>query len=171
MSYTLVRSRRRTLSLQVNQAGEVVARAPLFYPKFLIDSFVETKSRWISKRRAELSRPTAARTEYFSAEQLREFVHQQVAHFGPLMRLTPHSLRFTQVQSYWGTCSPAGVLSFNLALRFTPPEAVTYVVVHELAHLRYRGHGMRFWKLVNTTYPPASTMRSVLRKIGRLTTI
>lgn len=171
MNYTLVRSRRRTLSLQVNKTGEVVARAPRIYPKFLIDHFVASKTTWIAKRRAELARPVTPPTEHFSSEQLQDFIRQQVEHYGSLMDLTPGPLRFTQVQSYWGTCSPTGVLSFNLALRFTPPEAVTYVVVHELAHLRYRGHGLRFWKLVNSIYPPASAMRAALRKIAHFTTL
>lgn len=167
MSYTLVRARRRSLSLQVDKFGSVVVRAPRIYPKFLIDRFVASKTTWIAKRRAELARPVTPLTEHFSSEQLQDFIRQQVKHYGSLMELTPGSLRFTQVQSYWGTCSPTGVLSFNLALRFTPPEAVTYVVVHELAHLRYRGHGKRFWQLVNLTFPQSGKMRKFLRLIHR----
>ena len=168
MSYNLIRARRRTLSLQVNQVGEVVARAPLYYPKFLIDRFINEKSAWISKRRVELARPAPTPTEYLTIDQLQAFVHEQVAHYQEIMRLTPSSIRFTRVTSYWGTCSPTGILSFNLNLRFAPPEAVIYVVVHELAHLRYRGHGKRFWQLVNQTYPKAKNMRHLLRQHSRV---
>jgi len=30
-----------------------------------------------------------------------------------------------------------------------PTWVVDYVLVHELCHLRYAGHGPRFWALVN----------------------
>ncbi|MFH1244710.1 MAG: YgjP-like metallopeptidase domain-containing protein [bacterium] len=167
MNYTLIRARKRTLSLQVTRAGEVIARAPLYYPKFLIDRFVESKSRWITKRRAELMRPLTPPATHFTPNELQDFIRQQVSHYGAIMHLTPHSLRFTRVHSYWGTCSPTGVLSFNLALCTIPPEAVTYVVVHELAHLRWKGHGHSFWKMVTQYYPHTQEMRKLLRSLPR----
>lgn len=166
MNYTLIRVRKRSLSLQVNAEGEVVARAPLYYPKFLIDRFVESKSRWVAKRRSALETPKPPSTAHFAPAQLEQFIQQAVAKYASLMRLTPKNIRFTQVHSYWGTCSPSGVLSFNRSLRYGSPEVVTYVVVHELAHLRWHGHGVRFWELVKKTYPPAIAMRKLLRHLS-----
>ena len=167
MNYTLIRARKRSLSLQVNAEGGVVARAPLYYPKFLIDRFVDSKSAWIAKRRSDLESPKPRAVAHFAPAQLELFIQRAVAKYAPLMHLTPKNIRFTQVTSYWGTCSPSGVLSFNRSLRYGPPELVTYVVVHELAHLRWHGHGMRFWELVNKTYPPAMAMRKLLRRLSR----
>jgi len=164
VEYILTRSRRRTLALQVNREGELVVHAPLLYPKFLIDQFVSSKERWISKRRAEQKQPLATPKAILSSEELKTFVDKQVSYYSDKMRLYPHSTRFAQVNSYWGTCNPKGVLSFNLSLRFTSLDAINYVVVHELAHLRYRGHGVRFWQLVNATFPQANEMRRLLRQ-------
>lgn len=167
VEYSLKRARRRTLSLQVDRGGELVVRAPLYYPRFLIDQFVESKDQWITKRRAELLRPQPSPTAVFTVEELKSYLHAQLKYYGELMHLHPKGIRFTQVQSYWGTCSPTGVLSFNLSLRYTSKEAVSYVVVHELSHLRYRGHGIRFWQLVNSTFPEAVSMRRFLRLYSR----
>ncbi len=169
MQYTLIRARKRTLSLQINATGELIVRAPLLLPKFFIDQFVRAKSAWIAKRLDDLQKPRRRRIRHFSETQLKQYVEREIKKYSDLMGLKPADLRFTRVRSYWGTCAPSGILSFNLSLCFVPKEAVTYVVVHELAHLRYRGHGMRFWQLVNQTYPPAPAMRRLLRQHSRFT--
>lgn len=167
MEYTLIRARKRTLSLQVSRSGEVIARAPLYMPKFLIDKFVRDKSDWISKRITEAKKPSAKRRAHFSEEKLKDFIKVKMKAYAKIMGVHPTGLRFTHVKSYWGTCAPSGILSFNLALRYTPASAVSYVVVHELAHLRWKGHGRRFWDMVTKYYPETKEMRAVLRKIPR----
>lgn len=167
MDYRLIRARKRTLSLQVNEAGEVIARAPYLMPKFLIDRFVSQKQAWIDKRREEMAKPAPAKVAHFTDKSLRVYIEGEIAKYSELMGLSPSGLRYTNVHSYWGTCAPTGVLSFNLALRFTPPDAVSYVVVHELAHLRWKGHGKRFWDMVNKYYPKTKGMRKLLRSIPR----
>ncbi len=167
MDYTLIRAHKRTLSLQVNAQGQVIARAPYLMPKLLIDKFVRDKSAWIVKRLDHLKKPQPAQVEHFTESQVKSYIQKELKKHSSLMGLVPKGLRFTHVHSYWGTCAPSGVLSFNLALRFTPPEAVTYVVIHELAHLRWRGHGKRFWDMVTKYYPKTKEMRTLLRSIPR----
>lgn len=167
MQYTLVRARKRSLSLQINGSGELIARAPLFMPKFLIDRFVSQKESWIQKRLKELSKPKGRQVEHFSESELKSYIKGELMKYSEIMGLHPSGLRFTKVHTYWGTCAPSGVLSFNLALRFTPKEAVSYVVVHELAHLRWRGHGPRFWAMVEKYYPETKSMRALLRSMPR----
>ncbi|MBP9669921.1 DUF45 domain-containing protein [Candidatus Woesebacteria bacterium] len=167
MRYTLIRSRKRTLSLQVGKDGVLIARAPYLMPKFLIDRFIAQKSLWISKRIREMASPVPAKVEHFCETSLKLYIESEVAKYSKLMSLSPSGLRYTQVHTYWGTCAPSGVLSFNLALRYTPKEAVSYVVVHELAHLRWKGHGKRFWDMVEKYYPKTKAMRKLLRSIPR----
>jgi predicted metal-dependent hydrolase len=54
-------------------------------------------------------------------------------------------------------------LSFNWRLLLAPPFALDAVVVHELAHLRIRGHGPRFWALVRQHAPRTDEARAWLR--------
>lgn len=167
MEYTLIRSLRRTVSLQVKRGGEVVVRAPHLYPKYLIDKFVESKSNWLIKRLNEQAKKGVEPTKFCTEEELKVLVKKLVTRYSSVMSLAPRSLRFTHVRTYWGSCGPTGVISFNLKLVETSPEAVEYVVVHELAHLRYRGHGVRFWDLVKKYYPQTNDIRRVLRQHPR----
>ena len=57
-------------------------------------------------------------------------------------------------KSRWGWCDlRTGTLGFNLYLAFQPQKSVESVVVHELAHLKYRGHGKMFYSLVYRFMP------------------
>lgn len=55
------------------------------------------------------------------------------------------ALKLRRMTSRWGTCNTkAATITLNTALAERPPEALEYVVVHELMHLIERGHGSRF---------------------------
>lgn len=66
--------------------------------------------------------------------------------------------------SRWGSASRRGTLSFSWRLILCPPETLDYVVVHELAHLRYAGHGIRFWRLVERHFGDPREPRRWLRE-------
>lgn len=163
MNYRLIRAHKRTLSLQVNRAGEVIARAPFLMPKFLIDNFVTAKKGWITKQQKAVLSPKPMPTSYFTLPELESYIRHEVTKYSRVMQLYPEKVRFTTVRSFWGTCSPRGVISFNLALRCAPAEVVTYVIIHELAHLKYRGHGQRFWALVTAHCPQVKLRRAYLK--------
>lgn len=167
MKYALTRSRRLSVSLQIGKKGELLVRAPYLYPTYLIDRFVASKSEWIKRRKKEVLNPRPTPRRFISDLALQKIIKQFVLKYSKLMKLSPHSLRFTQVRTYWGSCSPQGVISFNLKLARTSLESVEYVVVHELAHLKYRGHGKRFWNYVAKFYPRVKEVRQFLRKIPR----
>ncbi len=48
MEYDLVRSKRKTICLQV-KSGKLVVRAPYLVPRFLVDRFIHEKGEWIEK--------------------------------------------------------------------------------------------------------------------------
>lgn len=83
-----------------------------------------------------------------------------------LMGVSYGKVRVKDMSSLWGSCSARGDLSFNRRLLDAPAEVLDYVVVHELAHLRWRGHGARFWSLVEKHCPEHRTHRRWLRKNG-----
>ncbi|MDR2133353.1 MAG: M48 family metallopeptidase [Clostridiales Family XIII bacterium] len=64
--YTLIRSRRRSLAIHV-QDGEVTVRAPLRVSKREIDAFVASKAHWLADKLAR-SRELAARREAFAPD-------------------------------------------------------------------------------------------------------
>lgn len=66
----------------------------------------------------------------------------------------------------WGSCSPQGDISLCFRLLFMPEDILDYVIVHELAHTKYRSHGPRFWALVEKVMPDHREKRKWLRENG-----
>ena len=58
ISYEIIRSPRKSLSLQITPAGDIIVRCPRRYPVREIEKFVESKRDWIEKRLTKIeSRP------------------------------------------------------------------------------------------------------------------
>ena len=73
--------------------------------------------------------------------------------------------RFTRMSSRWGSCNPStGRINLNLGLAERPIEALEYVLVHELVHLRERGHGDGFKAWMNLVLPGWRTQQKLLQK-------
>jgi len=57
MEYKIIRSRRKTISIEI-RSGEIVVRAPILVPKFAINKFVLQKADWINKYLQKTSLPS-----------------------------------------------------------------------------------------------------------------
>ncbi|MGH8567083.1 MAG: M48 family metallopeptidase [Gammaproteobacteria bacterium] len=76
------------------------------------------------------------------------------------------ALRIGDPSSQWGSCGSNGRISLSWRLLLAPPAVLRYVVIHELCHLRWRGHGPRFWSLVAQQMRDHEAHRSWLREQG-----
>lgn len=83
-------------------------------------------------------------------------------------KLTRISVRDTT--SRWGSCSRSGALSFSWRLILAPDAVFTYVVAHEVAHLKHMDHSAAFWRTVAQLMPEgadaARSARHWLRRHG-----
>jgi predicted metal-dependent hydrolase len=75
---------------------------------------------------------------------------------------TPPPLRLRAMKRRWGSCSPAGRLTLNPDLVKASPECIDYVLIHELSHLKERGHGPRFRRLLDAQMPDWRTVKARL---------
>lgn len=66
----------------------------------------------------------------------------------------------------WGSCDSRGTIRLNWRIVQAPMRLVDYVIVHELAHLRHRGHGRDYWRAVGRVMPDYDRRRKELRELG-----
>ncbi len=69
-------------------------------------------------------------------------------------------------QKRWGSCDRSGTIRLNWRIIQAPMRLVDYVVVHELVHLRHRGHGRDYWQALGRIMPDYERRREDLRKLG-----
>lgn len=79
----------------------------------------------------------------------------------------PHTgLTLRDTRSRWGSCSAAGRLMFSWRLAMAPPEVLTYVAAHEVAHLVEMNHAPAFWAVVRQLMPDYPRHRDWLKANG-----
>jgi predicted metal-dependent hydrolase len=89
---------------------------------------------------------------------------QRLNHFAPLMGVQWRRLSLSNAGSRWGSARVDGAIRLNWRLIHLKPEAIDYVVVHELAHLQEMNHSPAFWKVVADILPDHLERRKALQK-------
>ncbi len=82
---------------------------------------------------------------------------------GNRLGLEAGNVRIGNQRTRWGSCSTTGTLSFNWRLVLGRPQALHYVVVHELMHLRHHNHSRNFWNDLALAFPDYRTEATWLR--------
>jgi len=94
----------------------------------------------------------------------RESITERVVARAPELAVRPGRITIRDQSSRWASASSSGGLSFSWRLLLAPPFVLDAVVVHELAHLRIRGHTAAFWALVEQHAPRTREARRWLRE-------
>lgn len=109
--------------------------------------------------------PDAAFREFYR-DKGKQRVPARVAHYEPRMGVHSAAVRVIDLKHRWASCSPGGNINLHWKCMMAPPTVIDYIVVHELAHLRYRNHTRAFWNLVDRVLPDYQDRKEWLRVNG-----
>jgi len=102
----------------------------------------------------------------FLHRSAKDYLPQRVAVWSQRMGLFPKSVSLSSARSRWGSCTSAGAVRLNWRLMQAAPDAIDYVVIHELAHLAELNHSPRFWAIVAAHCPDWKKHRDWLKTHG-----
>ena len=110
---------------------------------------------------------TKERREAVLNDWYRERLRTEIEHLMPLWSectgLVPSGWIIRDMTSRWGTCNTkSGRITLNLQLAKYPLPCLEYVILHELAHLKVRGHGADFKALLDAYMPSWRARRKQL---------
>ena len=175
MDYEIIRSRRQTVVIHVNNDRSVQVRCPLDYTDEDVARIVWMKEPWILSRLASLPPLNPMTNEELDAltRQAKAWFPQRVAFWAEKLGLTYGRIAIRHQRSCWGSCSTLRNLNFNCLLMLVPEETADYVIVHELCHLVHLNHSKAFWALVESAIPDYAIHRRWLKAhslelLGRL---
>ena len=162
MEVKIIRSNRKTVSIQVNQDLSITVRAPQRVTQKEIKRILEKNDSWIQKH-IEMLREKQAEAEDVKkltaeeiktlAEQALKLIPQIVEYFARQVGVTYGRITIRNQKTRWGSCSSKGNLNFNCLLMLAPTEILDYVVVHELCHRKEMNHSKAFWTEVEKVLP------------------
>ncbi|MBQ4108548.1 MAG: M48 family metallopeptidase [Clostridia bacterium] len=169
MEYEIIRSKRRTVSLQVRRDGSVLVRAPLRASEKAIDEFVLNHENWI-KSKQEIAKNRHIPEDFSGNEvkelknKLKEIITPILEKYSKIMGVEPIKVSINSAKTRFGSCSSKKTLNFSYRLALYPYEAIEYVCVHELAHLKEMNHSKKFWQIVASILPDYKKRKELLKK-------
>lgn len=169
MDYTVIRSDRKTVALQINRDGELIVRAPKRFPKYKINKLVEKHREWIEKKTAEAVSRKENTHELSVGEiselknQAREILPKLTEKYAKIMVVSYGTVKITSAQKRFGSCSAKNNICFSYILMQYPIEAIEYVVVHELAHTVHHDHSKAFYALIEKYMPDYKQREKLLK--------
>lgn len=151
IKYEIQYSKIKNVYLQIKD-GKVIVKAPKRISKEEIEKIVQQKSNWIQKN-LEKENKRKEKIALYTQEEFKQIVEK---YFGELIKetaLRPNKITIKQIKSAWGTCSNKKNITINEQLIKYSKEAIKYVILHELCHIKYMNHSKDFWNLVEKYMP------------------
>ena len=93
-----------------------------------------------------------------------QVIKKQVLGWANKMSVAPKRVSVKNQRTLWGSCSTRGNLNFNWRTMLLSPEALDYLIIHELAHLRIHNHSQHFWKLVQQYCPNYKVLKEEIKQ-------
>lgn len=178
MTYNIniIRSNRKTMSIEIRRAGELIVRSPKKLSEKEILEFVSQKEAWIQKHMEQakereedksFNEPVSEWDIRVLSNEAKRVLPILTRQYAQKMNVTYGKITIRHQKTRWGSCSSSGNLNFNCMLMKAPRRVQEYVVVHELAHRLEMNHSDRFWKIVEEYMPDYELQRKWLKEEGR----
>ncbi len=171
---SVIRSTRKSLSLEVRDANTVLARIPTRVSDRELKAFVENHRSWILEKTAVMAEreenrkstpaPPPELLSKTDRMKIQLKIGKRVRHYCETMGVTVGYVTVKSQKTRWGSCSAKGNVNFNYQLAFLPEELLDYVVIHELAHRRHMDHSRAFWAEVEKYCPDYRERKAALKE-------
>jgi len=154
----VIRCRRKTIGIRIDDGGGITVRAPLRTSEAEIRRVLDSKRTWIEKTLEKVSAraqvPKLSEGELEDLVKLgRKVIPARTAEWARRVGVTYGRVTVKKQKTLWGSCSAKGNLNFNCLLLRCPEDVMDYVIVHELCHRRELNHSPRFWAEVERILP------------------
>ncbi len=170
--YELIRSSRKTIELSISKELKLIVRVPNKMSINDVNNFVIKHEKWIKKHLA------IAKTRYGGnsykdltedeinrlKKRAAEIIPSRVKYYSEIMEVKPTSVKITSAMTRWGSCSAKNSLCFSYRLMLYPIEAIDYVIVHELAHIKIKNHSKLFYQEIEKYMPDYKTRMKMLNR-------
>ena len=124
--------------------GKILIKTP-YYDALEFDYDAEENKVVIAKLQNDLKK--------WYKKQAGDYITKRVEYYKNIVGVTVSSVSIKSRKTQWGSCDSNGDVTFSWRLVMARPEAIDYVVIHELCHRKHMDHSREFWNQVQKYMP------------------
>ena len=164
ITYKIQKKKIKNLYIQI-QNGEVIVKVPHKMKENAIQEFVQKKAKWIAENlKKEKQKPQEEEITPQKIENLKNTIQMAIQKYTNQLKVYPNKIRIKNIKYAWGSCSSNRNITINAKLANKSKEAIEYVVLHELCHLKEMNHSKKFWEMVEKYMPDYKEAENELKK-------
>ncbi|MGL5122754.1 MAG: M48 family metallopeptidase [Fusobacteriaceae bacterium] len=174
MKIIITRKKIKNIIFKINIDKTISISAPYFISENKLNEIIERKDEWIKKKLKEIGeKPPIEYCFYYflgkkiplhnSSKKDIEIYLKKEAPFiiEPIikkyLKLTNLNIKHSSykfMRTRWGSCNTTKkYLNFNILLLGSSLDSIEYIVLHEIAHLKYPHHQESFWNYISFYMP------------------
>ena len=73
------------------------------------------------------------------------YIEKKIKQFSNILNVKSEGFQIKNLKSKWGSVTVHNTIHLNLHLLKAPKKMIDYVILHELLHLKVKGHKHEFW--------------------------
>ena len=102
----------------------------------------------------------------FYKNKLYSRINDRIQQYSSKMGVEPAGFKVQELKNRWGSCSSNGSINIHWKCAMLSLSVLDYVLVHELAHLKYPNHTPPFWRMIEKVLPGYEEQKNWLRFNG-----
>ena len=158
----------KNLYIRIEPENNVLVSIPYRMTEHEARKFFNDKKDWIIKAYKKLKKKERVKEEIrkdkkYIEEEFNQIVFDNVDELSNSMNLYPKKVVIKKLKYAWGSCSNKRNISINSDLIYYEKDIIRYVIIHELAHLKYMNHSDKFWNLVEIFDKDYKEHRKILK--------
>lgn len=104
---------------------------------------------------------------FWYKKEARQLFRDKLGHYAGVMGVEYQAFRIKEQKTRWGSCSAQRNINLNWKVIMAPDVVIDYLIIHELAHLKYLNHSRDFWDLVSEHMKDYKQWKKWLKDHGR----
>jgi predicted metal-dependent hydrolase len=189
MEIKVVKSRRKTLSLYIDEFGNLTVKAPQNLPNDKIYEFVKSKEDWIKKHQQNALNFNNLYSDVINKKK--GMIFNKIVDFGANFKNTLidissyylpkrlselankfsfnyNGVKIKNYKSRWGACDKKNNIYLNYKLVMLDKNLIDYVLIHELCHTKFFSHNNDFHNLLKSFFNNEFSLRKRLKNFSNI---
>jgi predicted metal-dependent hydrolase len=82
-------------------------------------------------------------------EQAKKILKEKITKYSKTIQVTPSKFIIKNLRNRWGSITQNDTINLNVNLLKAPEDVIDYIIIHELCHIKIKGHSQKFWQFLN----------------------